>query len=1859
MTKFIILVILVSVFNIIQSRNVLVDVKVPWKRYSTSSIAELSEFLSDQSDNLFWNYVDGLCAETTRVEAALHTGFDESGADIQSIAFEVASSVASPSLHALMDTTLGLGVNLPAVRFYDSLSESVDIKPCGAQAFAIVYPSGEYICSPDDLSARLQSPNDVRTTNALDRESFLFPQTDGSWDHVYSYPSTDVSSLSSTNDPISGSSRRHSFVLYGTIGTKSFCALHHSLVHVAPTFVPTSALQYSVRHSFHNATILDESSRVQGFGIFLDIKNVEYKTGDDSVQASGSSGTQAGSETDKTQSASFLPGEEIAGVVLATLAERRPHLVDELSLLKAELTNKVVEGGSEMKMWQVKELGLQTLAAVMTAASPIDKLTEIVHNFPLHAPSLSAIKVSDSLRAEFGEDSIWQRGAAGSVSLNSMYVNGIRIDLSGATFNIYDLLKQVRFEITQLEQLEALNLPASLQAGLRHAALKLSAEGDEQSRRQSLTSIVRVDVSKGGKHVVHFINNLEKDKVYKSWPKKLSTLLKPSWELHAIARNMYTFIAVIDPVDPTGAELLLQLHSMLQQKYPIRFGFVLYCGHHEVDEMVAAKSLQARVCRLFSQAKTYGTEEATSFVMEVASEVSKLADNARRTNKILSLTDDFTEHKLSRLYSDTIIATSSKRLLASDLVTEAKNIQQGVVSNETNELYYPNNDFVTNTSAYLQARGLPINSFSMNGIVLSAEALSEAMMQLLGREQYILAMAVRSGQLTDKSGSIFNSILELNPDRSYTRYHRILEETTAEYIDIMHAKWQSVLSSNTFFYDYAMVPDSAHKLEDADGFVNSVLVLASVTQKGLSSIREASLWIAGRSAIGSHRLAVSFLLSSQESDCLSAILKQVQTESSSDEAGISILSRLEHVCKPILNDDEHIANLQRVVAQEIAVRSLPCIHFKEAKDDVSVATISSTGDVISPEEGLAEVDYSVSFCTRHETALWVDRFHAFKSIEYLTAELGGADNAMVVTSLQHLLHRSTLAKTALGWAETSTNRNEVCEGDENDMRGAATEGSTSSSSSSPSNNANAKLSDQDDVTVVLYNARKLQLLHGAKNVQNSAKMDAPLTSEDLILVASIEYNRLGSGLDGAIISNPLPSVAKLTVPERADLTLRMASFIGMYGGNSAVQRSDVVGGLAEGGIELTSSASVGSTSGGKKQGSKKSVALKNGAMEVFVAPSANTGHSSSLSVVYLIDPLSVAGQRAVSLVKLFRDSLRIPQTLVLVPRQELTEFPLQNFYRYVLAPHAGVPSSSTSMVTEGAAVFRSLPLKHVLTTRIDGPEPWNIQALSASQDLDNLQCLSTAQSSNSGLHGTTKCGDINTAGVVTDWTSISYALKNILFTGSCTQTMFGRPHHVPPNGLQLTFTRTGLSSLPSIVNVNDSSTSAEPRSDLMERLFESTDTLVMQNLGYFQMKANPGLWNLNLAVGRARYLYSFESSGSSSDGREIGKIIAVKSFSDVFYRLNVHKRTGLESIPLLQEADDNSEDEYERFGEKSVVTGSVAGMWDSLTSYFKPASDDTSSNSNTNTKKSTKSKQQAKLAALASSHHNDEDNKIHVFSLATGHMYERLLRIMMLSVTKRTSLPVKFWLLENYLSPTFKEIVAKMASVYGFEVGYVTYKWPEWLRQQTQKQRIIWGYKILFLDVLFPLNVKKVIYVDADQVLRADLKELWDLDLQGKPYAYTPFCTSRAETLGFQFWRSGYWADHLRGKPYHISALYVVDLQKFRRNAVGDALRGIYDGLARDPNSLANLDQDLPNYAQHAVPIHSLPQSWLWCETWCSDESKSKAKTIDLCNNPLHKEPKLDMARRIVSGKLFNESWVELDDEIRQLEIAGGFRSAE
>ena len=53
-------------------------------------------------------------------------------------------------------------------------------------------------------------------------------------------------------------------------------------------------------------------------------------------------------------------------------------------------------------------------------------------------------------------------------------------------------------------------------------------------------------------------------------------------------------------------------------------------------------------------------------------------------------------------------------------------------------------------------------------------------------------------------------------------------------------------------------------------------------------------------------------------------------------------------------------------------------------------------------------------------------------------------------------------------------------------------------------------------------------------------------------------------------------------------------------------------------------------------------------------------------------------------------------------------------------------------------------------------------------------------------------------------------------------------------------------------------------------------------------------------------------------------------------------------------------------------------------------------------------------------------------------------------------------------------------------------------------------------------------------ILTDDLKELVDLDLHGAPYGYTPMGDDNEDMEGFRFWKTGYWKDFLRGKPYHI-----------------------------------------------------------------------------------------------------------------------------
>jgi hypothetical protein len=313
------------------------------------------------------------------------------------------------------------------------------------------------------------------------------------------------------------------------------------------------------------------------------------------------------------------------------------------------------------------------------------------------------------------------------------------------------------------------------------------------------------------------------------------------------------------------------------------------------------------------------------------------------------------------------------------------------------------------------------------------------------------------------------------------------------------------------------------------------------------------------------------------------------------------------------------------------------------------------------------------------------------------------------------------------------------------------------------------------------------------------------------------------------------------------------------------------------------------------------------------------------------------------------------------------------------------------------------------------------------------------------------------------------------------------------------------------------------------------DTVVMRNVGYFQLKVNSG-GNYTIRL----------KPGSWGEGvyEEVEEVVEIKEWGGGWVKVKGRRKKGKENEVRGEEIVEEAVEVVEKEeggsgGDGEDTEESKGGIWSALKKFVRPKGSTTPS---------------ATPLSQTSPPTTSDDSTVHVFSLATGHLYERFLKIMVLSVTSNTKRKVKFWLLENYLSPQFKKDVSKLVAGIGAEVEFVSYTWPSWLRGQTDLQRTIWGFKILFLDVLFPQDLEKIIFVDADQVMRTDIGELWDEDLEGKVWAYTPFCETNEETLGFQFWREGYWKELLGDSPYHISALYVIDLIKVRNGQLEAAI---------------------------------------------------------------------------------------------------------
>lgn len=109
-------------------------------------------------------------------------------------------------------------------------------------------------------------------------------------------------------------------------------------------------------------------------------------------------------------------------------------------------------------------------------------------------------------------------------------------------------------------------------------------------------------------------------------------------------------------------------------------------------------------------------------------------------------------------------------------------------------------------------------------------------------------------------------------------------------------------------------------------------------------------------------------------------------------------------------------------------------------------------------------------------------------------------------------------------------------------------------------------------------------------------------------------------------------------------------------------------------------------------------------------------------------------------------------------------------------------------------------------------------------------------------------------------------------TGHCSEK-----DHEPPRGLQLIL---GTKNRPHLV-----------------------DTLVMANLGYWQMKVSPGVWYLQLAPGRSSELYGLKGGNDESQDQSTLKRITIDDLRGKVVHLEVVKRKGKEHEKLLVSSD--------------------------------------------------------------------------------------------------------------------------------------------------------------------------------------------------------------------------------------------------------------------------------------------------------------------------------------------------------------------
>jgi hypothetical protein len=384
-----------------------------------------------------------------------------------------------------------------------------------------------------------------------------------------------------------GASAGGLIVLYANLGTSDFKLWYDHLV--------ASNLPFVVRHLGSSKDETDYTT-LQGYGVRLDIRNVEYKVFDDRSDDDDAVGMVNSSALEA------LTPHFLAGVNLTALGLSENTMELQAALWKVQ---EASEQHSAMipPAWQRRKLSVQAATVIANApGNELFTLQDISQNLPSVASTLVHVEVPEEIEEVVipMEDTLQSmiRSSGGG-----LWINGKPLPIERPSFNVFEMIHQLQKEQAALDSLSDklapyLVNPAQALAKIQKAWSQGGAffseaseddddddEEDQGNKKGTTNAHPRINVYKGEKRAVMYINDIEKDPMYKQWPGQVrNAIMAMQYGMApSVRRNLFTVLTVYDPTVPASNMGTALFQQLAQGQFPARMG-ALVVDQNDIEQ---------------------------------------------------------------------------------------------------------------------------------------------------------------------------------------------------------------------------------------------------------------------------------------------------------------------------------------------------------------------------------------------------------------------------------------------------------------------------------------------------------------------------------------------------------------------------------------------------------------------------------------------------------------------------------------------------------------------------------------------------------------------------------------------------------------------------------------------------------------------------------------------------------------------------------------------------------------------------------------------------------------------------------------------------------------------------------------------------------------------------------------------------------------------------------------------------------------------------------------------------------------------------------------------------------------------------